>query len=290
MNSKIPCLRRIYVDITSRCNALCKHCYYRKSVVDMDLKQFKRILTEFSTEKEKGVLVLLGGEPTLHPDINKLIKISKLRGWKVAIITNGLTNTNNILKKVDEVQISIDHYGEREDNFRGIVDCFESQLETLKQLENSFVRTTIKYDNIDDVKKLIEICVKLGRDWVGVIIKPLNRYSKSNIPTLSQILELTDYIIQINKKYDISAYIDHPMYFNLNRGWRIKYASRGYYCPAGWLHCSIKINGDVTPCLFMDKPVVGNIFKEPFGRVRWGLISFAETKRNELPICEVEKN
>ena len=285
---KIPCLRRIYIDITSKCNAKCKHCYYRKQNLQMDIKQFKRILTEFLTEREKATILLLGGEPTLHPQLNKFITLAKSKEWSVGIITNGLTTKYDVLEKADEVQVSIDHYGEKEDEFRNVKGCFKKQIKTLENLENSFMRTTIKQDNIEDIKKLIEVCVELNRDWVGVIIKPLNKYSAMKIPTLSQIIELQEYLKKINAKYDISAYIDHPFYFNFDNYWREKFIRRGYYCPAGWLHCSIKINGDVTPCLFMDKPVVGNAFKDSFGKIRWGLINFAEEKNNHLPICEVE--
>jgi len=217
-----------------------------------------------------------------------MIKMAKIREWKLGIITNGLTDKYDLLKRVDEVQVSIDHYGKREDNFRRVKGCFDKQIKTLKELDNSFMRTTIKQDNIEDIKKLIDICIELNRDWVGVIIKPLNEYSRRKIPTISQILKLKEYLIEVNRKYEISAYIDHPFYFNFDKSWREKFIKRGYYCPAGWLHCSIKINGDVTPCLFMDKPVVGNIFKEPFGKIRWGLILYAEEKHNKIPICEVE--
>ena len=285
---KIPCLRRIYVDITSKCNAKCKHCYYRKQNLQMDIKQFKRILTEFLTEREKATILLLGGEPTLHPQLNKFITLAKSKEWSVGIITNGLTTKYDVLEKADEVQVSIDHYGEKEDEFRNVKGCFKKQIKTLENLENSFMRTTIKQDNIEDIKKLIEVCVELNRDWVGVIIKPLNKYSAMKIPTLSQIIELQEYLKKINANYDISAYIDHPFYFNFDNYWREKFIRRGYYCPAGWLHCSIKINGDVTPCLFMDGPVLGNVFRDGYTYLRENLLSFAKNQKPFMPVCLLE--
>lgn len=73
-----PNLRRIEIEITTRCNLMCRHCDRRcsqaRANVDMDLSIIDRFIAE---SRELGLqwekICILGGEPTLHPDLATII-------------------------------------------------------------------------------------------------------------------------------------------------------------------------------------------------------------------------
>ena len=78
----------VYCDIVHRCNMECANCYLpfrhypdlnTDKVIDF-IKRFK-VKTEFR---------FIGGEPTLHKDLAKIIKEATSFGHRTTIATNGL--------------------------------------------------------------------------------------------------------------------------------------------------------------------------------------------------------
>lgn len=87
------------IDLTDHCNLNCKGCDVFSSVADaycLDLdeleKDLKRVSELFSDGADVKTLYLLGGEPLLHPDINRAMRIARQNfpNAYIAIITNGL--------------------------------------------------------------------------------------------------------------------------------------------------------------------------------------------------------
>ncbi len=78
----------LVVDVTNRCNMACGYCYNPERLpVDMPLEDFERLC---STLPSPVLMKLSGGEPTLHPDLPRFIKIAHSYGHLVYIISNGL--------------------------------------------------------------------------------------------------------------------------------------------------------------------------------------------------------
>ena len=73
----------VQLEVTSRCNLRCKHCYideYSKDIHLNDYMEFMRKLEHFA--KAIGVnlnIAITGGEPLCHPDINTILKDLKQR-------------------------------------------------------------------------------------------------------------------------------------------------------------------------------------------------------------------
>jgi len=86
----------IGVDIVSGCNLRCVHCYYDK--LDHNLPKIMPFsLIENLIGQAKGIfseLYLLGGEPTLHPQIYEIIKYAMKHMRMVVLVTNGLEFVN----------------------------------------------------------------------------------------------------------------------------------------------------------------------------------------------------
>lgn len=90
---------RFEVDITGHCNLNCKGCNHYSPLVknefaDTDIleRDFKR-LSELTSRKIDNI-DLMGGEPLLHPDINKIMDTArKYFDGNINIVTNGILLT-----------------------------------------------------------------------------------------------------------------------------------------------------------------------------------------------------
>jgi hypothetical protein len=77
-----PNLRRLEVEVTTRCNLLCRHCDRRCSqapeAADLPIAVAEQFVAESQALGHAWQKIgLLGGEPTLHPQLRTLISIFK---------------------------------------------------------------------------------------------------------------------------------------------------------------------------------------------------------------------
>lgn len=100
------CLINRYVDetflivdlyLSAKCNYDCWYCYLKhynyNDKTYLNLNQYKRIIDLIRLSKYKINLCLLGGEPTLYKDLQKLIDYSQQIGIEqIEIFTNGTQN------------------------------------------------------------------------------------------------------------------------------------------------------------------------------------------------------
>jgi molybdenum cofactor biosynthesis enzyme MoaA len=93
----------VYVDIVHRCNMECSNCYLpNRSYKDID---FDRLIETISKFTKRTEFRLIGGEPTLHKDLPKIIKLVTNMPLKhrIVLVTNGLrlANETYVKKLVD---------------------------------------------------------------------------------------------------------------------------------------------------------------------------------------------
>lgn len=84
--------KRLYIDITNRCNTECPFCCMYSGLSnsrDMDFETYKKIIDGCDKEFE---LQLEGGEPLLHSDLYLFMEYARStkRCGKILILTNGL--------------------------------------------------------------------------------------------------------------------------------------------------------------------------------------------------------
>ena len=116
------------VSLTDRCNFRCTYCMPENMTFAPRSEQLEvsELLLICQAFVELGVekIRLTGGEPTIHPDFDRLIlELSKLKGLKnIALTTNGskLAKKSEVLSqsKVQQVNISLDSVNP--DNFKHI--------------------------------------------------------------------------------------------------------------------------------------------------------------------------
>ena len=80
---------RVYLEITNICNRSCSFCPGTKRPPRrMTCKEFD-ILTDKLVGVTEYLYLHVMGEPLTHPDLIELIRIAKVKGFRVAITTNG---------------------------------------------------------------------------------------------------------------------------------------------------------------------------------------------------------
>jgi len=165
-------------NITRACNMKCVHCYENAGLRGQDELTTEEVLRGIDILADAGVLILAfsGGEPTIRPDILKLIERSTEQGMFTAVATNALAFASH--RKVKEfkeaglkfAQISLDGLNpETHDKFRGVPGAFEKTVEGIKNCvaEDLFVEiaTTATRFNYKEIPGMIEFAEKLGVNW-----------------------------------------------------------------------------------------------------------------------------
>ncbi len=111
LHPSIHDLKRVYVEVTNRCNLNCSTCM--RNVWDtaygyMSSETFERILSSLESASERPELFLGGyGEPLSHPKILNLIEQAKSRGFRVSMITNGVLLTEAVASRLIDLKLDM---------------------------------------------------------------------------------------------------------------------------------------------------------------------------------------
>ncbi|MCL1981053.1 MAG: radical SAM protein [Proteobacteria bacterium] len=87
-----PGERNIFFHILTACNLACRHCYInpgQHGTATLPLATVRQTLQLFARPEQQTNLILLGGEPTLHPELPAIIRAAKSMRYAVTVDTNG---------------------------------------------------------------------------------------------------------------------------------------------------------------------------------------------------------
>jgi Fe-coproporphyrin III synthase len=108
------------VDVNNVCNLHCTHCYWwlnrKNDAEDLSAEQWRQIVGRTFKKQHIYVVTLVGGEPTMRPDIIQVFCEEMPR--RVCVVTNGTYP----LKRFENLYfywISLDGTEEVHDNIRG---------------------------------------------------------------------------------------------------------------------------------------------------------------------------
>ena len=127
----------VVVDITHRCNMHCSNCYIpNRSIPDMDVDRLIDCIKRFPKRVE---IRLLGGEPTLHPQLPEIVARIRETGHRPTMMTNGLKLSDPAFAKtlydagLKSVNISMN--GADDDSLYLVTDqmkCAEKKMQALR--------------------------------------------------------------------------------------------------------------------------------------------------------------
>jgi len=175
----------INLDLTSSCNFSCPFCVDSKLTnmgKSLSLEDVRETIVTLHSHGLLSVILIGGGEPTLHKDFEEIVRYTKGKKLQVGIVTNGsrmerIEGIIGLLREKDWVRISID----------------AAEQKTFKDLH--LPKTKIALDRIlEKAKKVKEKnpTVSLGYSfvivWEGVEIH--GNKLKSNIDEMAKSVEL----------------------------------------------------------------------------------------------------
>ena len=106
----------INLDLTSSCNFACPHCVDSGIINTGKHLELETIKQTIDTLQEKGLLSVIligGGEPTLHKNFEEIVRYIKGRGLQLGIVTNGsrllkVAAIADLLGDADWLRLSLD--------------------------------------------------------------------------------------------------------------------------------------------------------------------------------------
>lgn len=261
------------LEITTKCNLNCLHCYNRENKnIDMDYEEIINYIN-FANENHVHTFTLTGGEACLHPKFNEICaylkenrhKLENIR--KITLQTNGYIQNMDLeqLRGFDYIHLSFDV---DENGARNISS--KKTIELAKRLQELNIKpylfTTVHKKNLDYIDEIVKIaneneipiafnfCIDTGKDKEFLLSK------EEKIFAIQKLLEYEKQG-KINKLRNPYVNSYKKMCLDDEENFRIKGG-----CTAGIASCSILANGDVIPCPFV-RIKAGNIHEEPLEKI-----------------------
>jgi len=282
------------IDITSRCNLKCAHCYVPRAPFQGEMT-YEEICRIFDQIADAGCLWLLltGGEPFVRPDFADIYHYAKRKGFVVTLFTNGTLLTPqlvNMLREDPPFKIEISLYGMTVTTYEkitGVAGSFQRcinginlLIERRLPLTLKTVAITLNKHEIGDMKKYAN---SLGIDFrfdpmisprLDGSAKPLNlRLSPEEILELDTADE--------DRCDSFSAFCE--------KNWEAVRDDRLYVCGAGLNMFHITANGELAECILGRRTnynlIRGN-FREGFYEViPKKILSQKRTRYSECQSC-----
>ncbi|MBH1940649.1 radical SAM protein [Mobilitalea sibirica] len=184
----------------------------------------------------KYSLLLTGGEPSLHKDINSLIECSIDRFKDICVNTNGFDSSwiDSLSYKKIHVQVSLDgtpavHNSLRSNNCLDVYSMVNKTIEKLEVLGVSYnISTTVSRDNYHNVMDLLEMIYsyKTMKYWKVSPQLPFGCGSIENTISVEEWNSLVDslldnsrILLRIKKLYDftlLEKIMDSDKYLDYN--------------------------------------------------------------------------
>ena len=166
----------VFFHILTRCNLRCSHCYInpdQHGSETLSLDTVSAWLKLFVHQTKNANLILLGGEPTLHPDLAPIIKTARRMGYgSITVDTNGYL-FHDILTKIrpvdlDFISFSLDGATPvTNDAIRG-QGCYEHCVAGIRQAKEKGFQTSLIYtvsnENIHELHMMPPLLADLGVD------------------------------------------------------------------------------------------------------------------------------
>ncbi len=129
-----------WLEITQACNCRCVHCYegdnHRRKKNPLSLDEWKSIINQIEACGVKRV-VIIGGEPCIHPYINEIAEYVSSKKINTTIFTNG-THITDTLKEIvikNKIKMKFSLYGhcaEIHDSITKTPGSFEKLIESIR--------------------------------------------------------------------------------------------------------------------------------------------------------------
>lgn len=257
----------LFVYLTDQCNLSCSHCYRNATELHqavLSLSEWVEVLNEFKAHGGKEVTIS-GGEPLLYKEFINLCKHVKSLDLTLTILSNGTlwqkyqgkTSDIEVIKSIDEIQISLDGYDEATNQRMRGENNFESTKNNLNWLFSLNSNVSIAITPSPSVlfvkseqKKLEEFILELSKNATIRLthkILPNEQLQLTKDDERNYFNFISELEDQIYPEGKLKRWVSH--YFNDT--------AKENNC--GWGNLTISANGDVYTCNRLDASIkMGN--------------------------------
>lgn len=299
----------IFLELTNKCNLNCVYCYKKVNGADdstnMSLEMVTIVIDYLNTQPST-IVCLEGGEPLLHPHFIEIFYKLKESKIPVDILTNGLLFDFEMVKQVasvynseyDSIQISLDGIGElNKSNRGGDVNKILSGINILNEFKIkpriNCVVTNQNYQGIVDMIQYLDKNYKISSLSLN---SPIGQSVKHYVLDDVRAKNLYDEIENVKGKFNLKILgtpIKSEKDCDQNHG---SSSCTHIRCTAMRSKLCISTNGDVYPCVFLEKRIrpLGNLVKEGFEEI-WNskkandYVSTMIEKTSKCSSCKVGK-
>jgi len=281
----------VNINLTNACNQDCKTCTYRVSnrtnlnIKFLPYEVIKRLIDEVAPYGT-NLVFCGGGEPTLHPQLGRIIAYASKKGLYSEITTNGFILRDKVKELVDAgigaIVVSIDGPEEIHDLVRGRKNAYARaidsiiELNKIKRRPHVAISTTvspINWKSLPEFFKKVEVLIKTRRIDYVMIRHMQNILGKRNFEEYNRefgkemfYAELNEYedmdfdSIDMEKLHQLVTWSNKafPWLFWVGKRMNVKELEKYYkdpdvfikdrrvYCP--WFFVNITETGDVVLC------------------------------------------
>lgn len=181
--------RRLFylIEITDACNLSCPVCYAEAGAGNTtfaDLDQVRRRALQVKADGGKWI-TLTGGEPTVHPDLEKIVRLlNREMGLSALIITNGVQIAEDpallpALKKagLKKVQLQFDTFNDATSAIMRGAALVQQKLVAIERIRSAGLRlglvTTVCDRNISEARRILEFAGTLTPSLNTVLFQSL---------------------------------------------------------------------------------------------------------------------
>ena len=156
----------VEMTLTNQCNLNCVYC----SDNDLRKRQGKKqalcyevveeLFSDLAKGGTKGIVLEGGGEPTLYPEFEWVVRFAKDKGLGVGLITNGTATLNpELVREFEWIRVSLDASTSKEYMELKGVDCFENVVNHIshyaKYCDTVGVGYVVTNNNISQIETLV---------------------------------------------------------------------------------------------------------------------------------------
>jgi MoaA/NifB/PqqE/SkfB family radical SAM enzyme len=315
--AKIASLPILLLNVHEHCNCRCLMCdiWQRKDGKELDLADFERHRESIMRLGVRQV-VLTGGEPLLHRNLEALLEF--LRGCNVSItlLTTGLMlakRADVVAANVDEIIVSLDGPEEVHDRVRRVKGAYRligDGIRAVRQKKPGMPvhgRCTVQKENHGLLRQAVADAKSLGMNSISFLaadvtsqafnrelVWPGERQSQV-VLTRQEVEALEEEIALMIRENDGDIWAKY-ISESAEKLWRIARRFREQLgemppvaprCNAPWVSAVMEVDGSVRPCFFHRK--IGNAREQTLEQVINGkeVRSFRESLNvSENAICK----
>lgn len=299
--TRVPPPQRLNVEVTTRCQLRCRYCAreMKGPPVDIPPEDFLRIL---DLVPSAATVTLVGlGDPLLHPDVARLVRMAVEDGRRVQLVTNAMALT-------PEVSESLARAGLHGITFS--IDATDQRLAETQRVGsdmNLILENARRFINHHGTQVIASVFTVLSTDTVAALTRTVRDVASFGVKAL--MLTDLNFVAQQSHALATDASAFEPL---LRAGIRAAYAAglpilsarslemdspmRDFtqhllfnpeeitvratthtHCRSPWQTLPVNVKGDVWFCDCQPGMNMGNLFRIPFSEL-WNGTPFADAR------------